>query len=466
MFASATYQQRRCRLVGRIEGGLILLLGNVGSPINSVDNCYPFRQDSSFLYFCGLNWPGLALLLDIEEGTETLFGPEQTEQDIIWSGPQPSLSDMAALAGLAAAMPRDALQGVVRTALNKGRRVHFLPTCRTDSALHLALLLERPVSIAGELVSEPLIRAVVELRSVKDPEEVLELDAAADLGGQLHAVARQMARPGIHEWQIAGELQAVAAKARRQLSFTPIVTTRGEVLHNHDRSRQLAAGDLLLVDCGVESSLHYASDHTRTLPVGGSFSERQRDVYRAVIAGMERARQLIRPGVRFLDVHHAVCLTLAGALRDLGLMRGDSEEAVAAGAHALFMPHGLGHMLGLDVHDMEDLGEDYVGYDERTRRSDQFGTSALRLGRELRAGFALTVEPGLYFIPALIEKWQNCSRHDEFINYTELSGYLDFGGIRVEDDVLVTEEGNRLLGRPIPSAIDEIENCLEESPGP
>jgi Xaa-Pro aminopeptidase len=457
MLASDIYQKRRRRLMQLVDGGLILLLGNVDSPFNACDNCYPFRQDSSFLYFCGLDRPGLALLLDVAEDREILFGREQTAQHLIWSGPQPSLQEQADQAGIGTALSRDALGSAMHKALDAGRTIHCLPSCRADNLLSLVELLNRPVSAARALVSESLIRAVVELRSVKAPEEIQELDTAAELGGQLHAAAMRMARPGVYEWQIAGELQAVAARAGRQLSFPPIVTTRGEILHNHQRGNLLRPGDLLLVDCGVESGLHYASDHTRTLPVGGSFTSRQRDIYLAVLACMDHARSLIRPGISYLEVHRAVCRALVVALQDLDLMRGDAEQAVAAGAHALFMPHGLGHMLGLDVHDMEDLGEDYVGYDDTFRRSNQFGTSALRLGRELREGFALTVEPGVYFIPALIEQWKNAARHAEFINYNKLSEYLGFGGVRLEDDILVTAGGNRLLGKPIPIRIEEIE---------
>jgi len=465
MFATEIYLDRRRRLVRQFAKGLILLLGNAESPINAIDNCYRFRQDSSFLYFCGLDRPGLAMLLDVEEGRDTLFGPEQTEQHVVWSGLQPSLQVQAERSGIRATASSDTLKGVVHRALDAGRTVHCLPTCRAENALLLSELMGQPVSTVRDCPSAVLIRAVVELRSVKAPEEVMELDAAADLGRQLHAAAMLMARPGLYEWQVAGELEAVAARAGRALAFPPIVTIRGEILHNHQRDNQLRAGDLLLVDCGVESRLHYASDHTRTLPVGGVFTPRQRDIYQAVLNGMQHARQLIRPGITYQEVHRAVCRTLVTSLQDLRLMQGDTELAVEAGAHALFMPHGLGHMLGLDVHDMEDLGEDYVGYDEQTRRSSQFGTAALRLGRELREGFTLTVEPGLYFIPALIAKWKKANRHAEFINYTKLSEYLDFGGIRLEDDLLVTAEGNRLLGTPIPINIHDIERRTGQTPG-
>ena len=458
MFKTEVYQNRRRRLVRQFEKGLILLLGNGESPINAFDNCYRFRQDSSFLYFCGLDRPGLALLMDVDEGRDILVGEEQTEEDVIWSGLQPPLQEQAEQSGLHATASRDVLKGILRVALDAGRVVHYLPSCRAENVLLLADLLDQSPSFARECASKTLIRAVVALRSVKGLEEIDELEAAADMGCQLQAAAMQMAVPGLYEWQVAGALEAVAVRAGRALSFPPIVTTHGEILHNRQRGKPLCAGGLLLVDCGVESRLHYASDHTRTLPIGGAFTSRQRDIYQVVLMSMEQARELIRPGIAYLEVHRATCRTLVSGLQDLQLMRGDAERAVALGAHALFMPHGLGHMLGLDVHDMEDLGEGYVGYDEKIRRSSQFGLSALRLGRVLEEGFVLTVEPGLYFIPSLIEQWKNADRHAEFINYTKLSEYLDFGGIRLEDDLLVTAGGNRLLGRPIPLSMDAIES--------
>lgn len=330
------------------------------------------------------------------------------------------------------------------------RSIHYLPSSRVENRMRLAALLGVGFAEIETGVSKALIGAVIKLRSVKDEEEIRELDAAADLGHQLHSTAMQMAQPGRYEWEIAGALEALAAQAGRMLSFPPIVTVHGEILHNHQRDNRLQSGALLLVDAGVESALHYASDHTRTHPVGGTFSPRQRDIYAVVNACLERACELIQPGIPYLDVHLQVCRVLTEGLISIGLMRGDSGAAVAAGAHALFMPHGVGHMLGLDVHDMEELGEDAVGYDHEVERSEQFGTSRLRLGRKLETGFALTVEPGIYFIPKLIEQWQAQGRHNEFINYSKLGGYLGFGGIRLEDDILVTAAGNRLLGRPIP----------------
>jgi len=457
-FNTEIYQLRRQRLVQQVNNGLILLLGNVDSPMNATDNCYRFRQDSSFLYFCGLDQPGLAMLLDTETGAETLFGKPQSLDDVIWSGSQPTLQHRGEQVGIGATASINDLREILATTIKKGRTIHYLPTCRAANKTYLTELMEKNIEAVDKEISPTLIRAVVALRSIKGVEEIAELDAAADLGYQLHTTAMEMANVGIYEWEIAGELEALAARAGRMLSFPPIVTVHGETLHNHQRGNCLQNGDLLLVDCGVESQLHYASDHTRTIPVGGRFSSRQRDIFQIVLAAMEQARKLIQPGRTYLDVHLAACRTLVKGLQSLDLMQGDADQAVAAGAHALFMPHGLGHMLGLDVHDMEDLGEDYVGYDDKVQRSNQFGLSGLRLGRELQEGFVLTVEPGIYFIPKLIEQWQAADQHAEFINYDKLAEYLDFGGIRLEDDILVTETGNRLLGRPIPLQIDEIEN--------
>ena len=458
-FTADVYQSRRQRLGQQVNSGMILFLGNGESPFNSPDNHYRFRQDSSFLYFCGLDQPGLAMLLDCETGVATLFGKLQSLDDVIWSGSLPTLERQAEQVGVEATASIDDLQTTLSTAIDLGRTIHYLPTCRAANKIQLAALLGKSIKTLDKEVSPRLIRAVVALRSAKGVEEIAELDAAADLGYQLHTTAMGMAEPGVYEWEISGEMEAIAARSGRMLSFPPIVTVHGETLHNHQRGNRLQKGDLLLVDCGVESRLHYASDHTRTIPVGGHFSSRQRDIFQIVLATLEQARKLIRPGISYLEVHLAACRTLVTGLHSLGLMRGDIDQAVAAGAHALFMPHGLGHLLGLDVHDMEDLGEDYVGYDDKLQRSDQFGLSGLRLGRELQENFVLTVEPGLYFIPKLIEQWQNRKYHTDYINYDKLGEYLSFGGIRLEDDILVTRSGNRLLGRPIPLQPDEIEIC-------
>lgn len=459
MFDKTIYSDRRRRLTAQLDSGLILLLGNIDSPFNAVANSYRFRQDSSFLYFCGLDQPGLALVVDVDSGEEILFGDEPDMDDMIWSGPLPSLSERAQLSGIAQGQPFEQLEGKIREAQSAGRSVHFLPNCRAENRIRLAQLTATTEAALERGASLDLINAVVALRSVKGSEEVAELDAAADLGCQLHKAAMAMAAPGRYEWEIAGELEAVAARAGRMLAFPPIATVNGHVLHNHQRTNRLRQGDLLLVDAGVESALHYASDHTRTSPVGGRFDSRQREIYSLVLSAVDRARELIRPGVTYLSVHLDVCRVITQGLKDLGLMRGDVDAAVAAGAHALFMPHGLGHMFGLDVHDMEDLGEENVGYDDQTRRVQQFGTGNLRLGRELQEGFTLTVEPGIYFIPELIRRWRESGCWTDFVAFDKLESYCDFGGIRLEDDVLVTADGNRLLGDAIPLKIEDVESA-------
>ena len=456
MFNHEVYRQRRHKLMNQIDSGLILLLGNVEAPFNSVDNHYRFRQDSSFLYFCGHDQAGFAAILDADSRDETLFGVEPSLEDTIWSGPTASLTEKGEQIGIYRSEPFERLELILAEARSSGRPVHFLPTSRAENLITLTRLTAIPLDSLENSVSQALIKAVVSLRSVKGEEEVRELDSAADLGFELHTTAMKMAVAGMYEWEISGALETVAARAGRMFSFPPIVTVHGETLHNHRRDNRLKNGDLLLVDAGVESQLHYASDHTRTSPVGG-FDPRQRDIYMVVLRALERAKELIRPGITYLGVHLDVCRTIVDGLKELGLMQGETEEAVAAGAHALFMPHGLGHMLGLDVHDMEDLGEELVGYDDHVKRSEQFGTARLRLGRKLEKNFALTVEPGIYFIPALIEQWKSNRSCPDFINYSRLESYSDFGGIRLEDDVLVTVDGNRLLGKALPLQIDEIE---------
>ncbi len=450
MFKPEIYQKRRQKLIQQLDKGLVLLPGNVESPLNSADNCYRFRQDSSFLYFCGLDLPGFAVVLDCESGEVTLFGQPQSIDDVIWGGSQPTLPQLAEQSGIPAAEPIESLSHILTAATQQGRAIHYLPTCRAENMIRLSEWLGKSLVEVKEDISVPLIKGVVALRSIKGAEEIAELDSAAELGCQLHMAAMAMAETGKYEWQIAGELEALAARAGRMLSFPPIVTVHGETLHNHQRDHQLKNGDLLLVDCGVESQLHYASDHTRTVPVGGRLSVQQREIYQIVTKMLQQATRLVQPGTAYRDIHLTACRILVEDLQALGLMRGDIDQAVAAGAHALFMPHGLGHQLGLDVHDMEELGEDYVGYDERYQRSEQFGLAGLRLGRELQENFVLTVEPGIYFIPALIRQWQSENRCTEFINYDRMRNYLDFGGLRLEDDVVVTKTGQRLLGRPLP----------------
>ncbi len=439
-----------------------MILGNVDVPMNYKSNTYRFRQDSNFLYFFGLDQQGLAGIIDLDQGGDLLFGNEASLDDIIWMGPQEALTVRASRAGADRSLPSAKLKEVLKEALAKGRRIHYLPPYRAENKLVLEELLgiSLPEQQAG--ASTALIKAVVALRSVKEAAEILEIEKAMDVAYQMHTTAMKMARPGIYEREIAGVLEGIDLAHGGKLAFPLILSVRGETLHNHDHGNKLENGQLLLVDGGAETSMHYATDHTRTLPVGGGFEPRQRDIYEVVLNTQLEAIHAIKPGSTFKGIHLHAAEVLASGLKDLGLMKGDIAEAVALGAHALFMPHGLGHLMGLDVHDMEDLGEDYVGYDEEVRRSDTFGIASLRLGRRLQSGFVLTVEPGIYFIPALIGKWEQEDKFRDFIDYDRVKTFVGFGGIRLEDDILVTDEGFRMLGKPIPKTVEEIEKFMNQ----
>lgn len=458
MFAANVYRQRRDDLRKRLDTGLILLLGNTDSPVNFADNVYPFRQDSSFLYYWGLDLPGLAAVIDVEGGEETLFGDDLDLQAQVWTGPVPSLSERGAGCGVADVRPMAALTEVVTKARGAGRPIHILPPYRDAQRLTLARLLALSPEAVAESVSEPLLAIVIAQRSVKSAEEIAEIEAALGVTREMHLAAMAGTRPGRYEYEVAALLkQRCYSGGGLQPAFAPILTVAGQILHNPHHHQEMQAGRLVINDSGAASSRHYASDITRTFPVSGQFSTRQADIYDLVLKAQSRAIGMLQPGLAYKTVHLAAVETIAAGLVDLGIMAGDPAEIVAKGAHALFMPHGLGHMLGLDVHDMEDLGEDRVGYTSDIRRSEQFGLSALRLGRELQAGFVLTVEPGLYFIPALIERWHGEGRFSEHICYDRLEDYLDFGGVRIEDDLLITSDGARVLGASIPKTIAEVE---------
>ncbi len=460
MFSKETYAKRRNALRETVQDGLILILGNVDVPMNYRSNTYRFRQDSNFLYFVGLDQQGLAAVIDADGGEEVLFGDDFTLDDIIWMGPQASVAERAERAGIAKARPFDELGDVLKKAQSAGRRIHYLPPYRAENCLLLEKLLGIPAAGQQAGASVELIKAIVALRSLKEPQEIAELEKAMDVAWLMHTTAMKMAKAGVYEHEIAGVVEGIAISGGGMLSFPLILSIHGETLHNHSHANKLSEGRMLLMDGGAETAMHYASDHTRTMPVGGRFSDRQRSVYEIVLEAQVKAIGAIKPGVAFRDIHLLAASVLAEGLQGLGLMKGDLAQAVEKGAHALFMPHGLGHMMGLDVHDMEDLGEDYVGYDDQVQRSDTFGTAFLRLGRKLQAGFVLTVEPGIYFIPALVEKWEKEKRFTEFIRYDEVKKYLDFGGIRIEDDILVTSDGYRVLGRPIPKTVRDIEETM------
>jgi len=453
-----TYRSRREHLRADVDGGAILILGNNDAPKNYLDNVYPFRQDSHFLYYAGVNETGMAALIE-PDGRDILFGRPFDPDDLVWHGPRPHVGDHATAAGFAANMDVSALKSEIDRLIESGVRIHYLPPYRAEREFQLADLLDANPQKVGNGVSRDLVRAVCAQRTIKTDVEVAEIEAALSVTAEMYRVAMAEARPGRREYEIAGLMQARALELGLQQAFTPIVSVRGEVLHNHSYENTLADGDLLLMDSGAESAGGYASDITRTFPVNGRFSDRQREIYEIVLAAQMEVISAASPAHDNREMHRLAARTIAGGLTALGLMRGNPDDAVEVGAHALFFPHGIGHMMGLDVHDMEDLG-DIVGYPEGEERSTQFGLGFLRMTRKLEPGFVITVEPGIYFIPALIDQWRAEGNHTEFIDYDRVEEFKDFGGIRIEDDILITEDGCRVLGPGIPKTVDEVEAAM------
>jgi len=457
MFDRSVYRSRRDTLRALVGSGLALFLGNDESPMNYADNTYRFRQDSSFLYYFGLDAPGLAAVIDIDEDTETIYGDDLTVEDFIWTGPLPPLRERAMQVGVERTQALSGLGDALARARGEGRMVHFLPPYRAKNKLKLMAWLGISPERAAAEASVPFIRAVVEQRAIKSSAEIAEIEKAVDITVDMHVTALRMARPGVTEAQIAAAVHRVALASGGSLSFPIIATVHGEVLHQHAQVDTLRSGGLFLLDAGAETALHYAADLSTTMPVDPAFTDRQKDIYRVALAAHETAKAALKPGVRHLDVHLAACRRIAEGLKDLGLMKGDIDEAVRRGAHALFFPCGEGHMMGLDVHDMEDLGEVYVGY-EGQPKSTQFGLKSLRLARPLLPGFVVTVEPGIYFIPQLIDQWRAENRFPEYLDYGRIETYKDFGGIRNEEDVVITLDGHRVLGRKKPLTIEEVES--------
>jgi len=453
MFDTEIYVQRRRLLQEKISSGLILLLGNDEVGMNYASNIYHFRQDSTFLYYFGIDRPGLAVIIDPAADKTTLFGTDFTLEDTVWMGAQPSLAELAERSGVS----HTEAFAKIESHLKNVEEVHFLPPYRFANRRKISQWLNLPDAALDEKVSEALIRAVVAQRSIKSPEEIVEMEKATTISGAMHRAVMQAATAGQQEAVLAGVAQGIAVGMNGQLAYPVIATINGQILHNHNHSNILQNGQLLLGDFGAETEWHYAGDITRTFPVAETFSPQQKEIYELVLQMMETAFAKLQVGTPYLEVHLAAAKTMVEGLHTLGLMQGDVAEAVEQGAHALFFPHGLGHMIGLDVHDMEDLGEQYVGYSAEVKRSTQFGTAALRLGKALEAGFTLTVEPGIYFIPELYEQWKADNKFTNFINYEKVADYLDFGGIRIEDDVLITKDGYRILGQPIPKTISEVE---------
>ncbi len=457
MFEASIYQNRRAQLSKKIDSGILLFLGNEYSSMNYADNTYPFRQDSNFLYFFGLDQAHLAAIIDIDEQKTMLFGDDFSVEMVVWMGPQPKLADQAKQVGVAHTAPYAGLSDYLAKAKKQDRTIHYLPPYRPENKIKLQQWLDIPIAALKEKASVPFIKGVVDLASHKSAEEVAEIEKAVTITGSMHIAAMKATRPGIKESEIAGIVEGIAIAAGGRLSYPAIVTINGQTLHNHYHGNTLEKGQLLLGDFGAETAMHYAGDITRTLPVDKTFTKQQKEIYELVLQSEMASIEAIKPGVPYRDIHLLASKVITEGLIALGLMKGEADAAVEAGAHALFFPHGLGHMMGLDVHDMEDLGEDYVGYSDTITRSEQFGLSALRLGRELEPGFVLTVEPGIYFIPELIDAWAAEKCHEAFINYDALKGYRQFGGIRIEDNILVTENAYRILGQPIPKTVKEVE---------
>jgi len=460
MFDKVTYIKRRSTLKSKGLKGIGLIPGNMESPMNYKDNTYHFRQDSSFLYFFGLTLPGLAGIIDFDSGEDYIFGNDVDIEDIIWMGPQIPLKENAAKVGIENTAAFSKVFDYMKKAQEEGRNIHFLPPYRGENKMLLEQLLGISSLEINKSASLEFIKAVISIREIKELQEVEEIAKACATGYQMHVAAMKLAQPGTWEQKIAGTIEGIALAGGGMTSFPIILSQNGETLHNHDHSQILKEGRLMLCDAGAESLMHYASDFTRTTPVGGKFTQKQREVYEIVLAANNKATELTKPGVTYLSVHKAAAEVIATGLKELGLMKGDEKEAVAAGAHAMFFPHGLGHMMGLDVHDMEDLGQIYVGYDDEIQPVKQFGTAYLRLGKKLKPGFVITNEPGCYFIPALIDKWQSEGINKDFINFDKVNEYRDFGGIRLEDDILVTETGSEIIGERVPILPDKVEEIV------
>ncbi len=463
LFDKNTYIVRRDALKKRLGTGLVLFFGNNDTPVNYPANVYKFRQDSSFLYYFGQHRDGLVGVIDIDNNDEYLIGNDIDIEDIVWYGQVDKVADLAAQSGIAHCGPMKMLQELVGKAKAQGQEILFLPPYRHDLMIQLMDLLSIHPHEQRNAASLRLIKAVVDQRAVKSEEEVAEIERACAIGYEMHTTAMRMCKAGVTEQQIAGTISGIAGSKGCMVSFPPIVTMHGEILHGYPSAKPLEAGRLLLCDAGAETNENYCSDHTRTTPISGKFTQRQRDIYRIVEACHDYVLDIAAPGIKWWDVHMNVCKQMTDGLKEIGLMKGDTEEAVRAGAHAMFMPHGLGHMMGMDVHDMEGLGQIHVGFDEEVRPNlEQFGTNCLRCGRRLQEGWVMSDEPGIYFIPALIDDWRKKGLHTEFINYDVLETYKDFGGIRLEDDILITKDGCRFLGKErIPYHLDEVEEFIK-----
>lgn len=464
MFSKETYVHRRETLKKLVKNGLIIFFGNNNSPANYPSNCYTFRQDSSFLYYFGQTREGLVGVIDIDNDKEYLIGDDIDIEDIVWYGSVDSVSDLAAQVGIMNSAPMKQLKPLTEKAQSKGQKIHFLPPYRFDIKIQIMDLLGIHPSQQKGRASMDLIMAVVKMRSAKEQQEIEEIERACAIGYKMHTTAMKLCKPGVTEQYIAGSIDGIANSHGSMVSFATILSQHGEIMHGNPSPNKLEEGRLMLCDAGAETNMNYCSDNTRTMPVGGKFTQRQLEIYQIVEACHDYTLKVAKPGVPWKEVHTNVCRLMTDKLKELGLMKGDTDEAVAAGAHAMFLPHGLGHMMGMDVHDMESLDQRYVGFDDEFQPSDQFGTNCLRMGRRLEENYIMTDEPGIYFIPALIDDWKASGHNAEFINFDLLETYKDFGGIRIEDDILITKDGCRFLGNErIPYHPHDVEDFMKKN---
>jgi Xaa-Pro aminopeptidase len=456
MFDAKIYVERRKQLKETFSSGLLLFLGNDESPMNYADNTFHYRQDSTFLYYFGLDFAGLNAVIDVDEDKEIIFGNELTIDDIVWMGTQPTLREKSQLVGVANTAPSNELKNYLAAAAAKNRKIHFLPPYRPENKIKLFDWLGCEPGKLSEMASVEFVKAVVSMRNFKRDEEIAEIEKAVNTSVDMHVAAMKMAKPGMLEAEIAAEINRIAQAAGGQVSFPIILTINGQTLHNHYHGNTLQGGRLVLCDSGAETAMRYAGDLSSTFPVDPTFTPRQKEIYNLSLKVHEAAVTALKPGVKFKEVHLTACKTIVEGMKEIGLMKGNTDDAVAQGAHAMFFPCGLGHMMGLDVHDMEDLGEVYVGYDGEPK-STQFGLKSLRLGRKLEPGFVVTIEPGIYFIPELIDRWKAENKCTEFLDFAKLETYKDFGGLRNEEDFLITADGHRRLGKPKPKTVEEVE---------
>lgn len=457
MFETKTYIERRNRLKKQLGSGIVLLPGNEESPMNYPDNPFHFRQDSSFLYFFGLDHAGFSAIIDIDNNQEIIFGYNFTVDDFVWMGPQPTLTERANSVGVANAESLQKLTEKIAQAVTAGRKIHYLPQYRADILNKIAALTGIQTPFVNSYASKELISAVREQRLIKSDKEVGEITKALEISYEMYDLVLKMSVPGIYERDLAGAMEGLVLSKGSNISFPIILSSHGEVLHGHSHENLMNEGDIFVCDSGAESPNHYASDITRTFPVGKKFTPEQKDIYNIVLTAHDETIEKMKPGIFFKEIHLHAAKVIAEGMKDLGFMKGNMEDAVVAGAHALFFPHGLGHPMGLDVHDMEGLGENNIGYDKTIKRSEQFGLAYLRFGKKLEPGHVMTIEPGIYFMPELAEQWQSSGKNSEFINYDKVAQVMGAGGFRIEDDVLVTSDSYQVLGKPIPKTVAEIE---------